>query len=226
MPDEVIILFDRCTDNSEKIAASLAESHQTCGETRFIQVENLETGYAFRHSFLRKYGTDLAKHEWVMWGNSDIIFDREIRKYFHLLDDEHIGLLSFLHLDYPINWRNLFRRLQVRFKITRHPTTGTMIFRKKAVEETEDSESLKRITVGQDTHLHQAISRKYAIKSVLSNNLHLRPYNNKARDLKCGMAYKEQGLSFFRVLFNTVVFLRFNLLKGYISVGNKKEPVL
>lgn len=216
-PDEVIILFDRCTDNSEKIAASLVEIHQTSGETRFVNIEESETDYVFRHAFLRKYGTGLAKHEWVMWCNSDIIFDHEIRKYFFLLDDEKMGLLSFLHLDYPITWRNLIIRLMVKLKISQFPTAGTMIFRKKAVKETEDPESLKRITVGQDTHLYQAISRKYVTKSILSKNLHLRPYNHAVRDLKCGVAYREQGLSFFRVLFNTVLLMRFKLLIGYLS---------
>ena len=221
MPDEVIMLFDRCTDNSERIATSLAGTHQICGETRFINIEESETDYVFRHAFLRKYGTDLAKYDWVMWIASDIIFDHEIRKYFSLLDDENIGLLSFLHLDYPVTWRNLIRRLMVKWKISQYPTAGTMIFRKKAVQETEDPESLKRITVGQDTHLNQAISRKYLTKTILSKNLHLRPYNNAVRDLKCGVAYREQGLSFFRVLFNTVLLLRFNLLKGYLSMESE-----
>ena len=221
MPDEVIVLFDHCTDNSERIATSLAETHQTYGETRFINIEESETDYVFRHAFLRKYGTDLAKNEWVMWSNADIMYDHEIRKYFSLLDDENIGLLSFLQLDYPITWRNLIRRLMVKWKISQYPTAGTMIFRKNAVQETEDHESLKRITVGQDTHLHQAISRNYVTKNILSKNLHLRPYNNAVRDLKCGVAYREQGLGFFRVLFNTVVLLRFNLLKGYLSTESK-----
>jgi glycosyltransferase involved in cell wall biosynthesis len=230
-PDEVILLFDRCIDNSEKIAYTISERYKMLDKTLFVNVPE-SPDWRFRSSFLRVYGTKLAKHDLVLLTNADIILNPQITRYFILIGNNDVALISFMYKDFPVDYRNLLKRLLIstKFKALGNERwlTGIMLFSKRVALESEDFESLKQIESAEDTHLHIAITKRYRSLCFNLNIIHLRP-RGSSRDLLRGrLLWAVSHRSFLHVLLTGIMFFRLNIIKGYIQErwGNKNDSSL
>ena len=77
------------------------------------------------------------------------------------LHKNNIKLVSFSKIPYPLTFKGMMDRLG--HTIYKHPSfSGLYAFSKKAWEETEDIEDLKKIPRGEDTHLHADLTKKYS----------------------------------------------------------------
>jgi len=218
-PDEVILLFDRCTDNSKKIAYNIARRYKMMDKTMFVDVPE-SPNWRFRSSFLRVYGTKLAKHDLVLLSNADIILKPQIIQHFSLIGKNNVALITFMYKDFPVDYRNLVKRLLVSTGLkalgSERWLTGIMLFIKKIAAESEDLESLKQIESAEDTHLHLAITRRHRSLCFTVDILHLRP-RGASRDLLRGrLLWSVSHRSFLHILLTGMVFLRLNIIKGYI----------
>ena len=225
-PDEVILLFDRCTDNSKKIAYKIAKYCRMMEKTKFFDVPE-SPDWSFRPGFLRIYGTKRAKHDLVLLSNADIILDSRITQYFGLIGRDNVGLITFMYKDFPIDWRNLLKRLLVstgsKVLGSERWLTGIRVYHKKMALDSENIESLKHVEKAEDTHLQIAITKKHRSRCFTVDMLHLRP-RGTSRDLLRGRVYWTVGhRTFLQALLAGIMFLRLNIIKGYIQErwGNK-----
>ena len=226
-PDEVILLFDRCTDNSKKVAYNIAERYKMMKKTKFVDAPE-SPQWRFRTAFLRFHGTRLAKHDLLLITNADIILDPRITQYFSLIEKNNVGLITFMYKDFPVDWRNLLKRLLVSTGIkalgSERWLTGIGLFNRKIAYECENIEGLKQVESAEDTHLHMSITKKYRSLCITLDTIHLRP-RGTSRDLLRGRLLWTVGhRSFLHACLSGIVFFRLKIIKGYIQVrwGNKK----
>lgn len=218
-PDEIILLFDRCTDHSYSIASKIL-SENSCN-VQMIELKKL-ANWGYMHAYVSRLGYSQAQNDLILATAADIILDPKIPSYFSLIGTKNIAFVSFLHIDYPISFRNLLKRLLVGIGLLppsqkERWLAGPYIFSKKAWKETEDQTSVKKVKRAHDTHLHKAILTKYSSRCIVTNTVHLRPRENACMHYLRGQLYWTVAKrSFIITLLSALFYLRLGLVKGYI----------
>ncbi len=218
-PDETVLLFDRCTDNSLQIAHKIATKHHMVNKTRFVNVLE-ESDYQMRSAYLRVLGCTLAKHNTILYSNADLILDPKIKEYIKSVTK--YGLITFEYKDYPINWRMNIKRLIS--KILPFDWLGAVrLFDRRLMFKHENLEELKSLE-SEDTHLANAIREHKKTLYIHTNTTHLRPRENQKRHYLRGRLYAQFNRSFLLTVASAISMLRFGLLKGYIHERFKYTP--
>jgi len=216
-PSEVVLLFDRCTDNSVKVAREIASQFRMLSKTLFVDI-NGECDFRLRFAYLRCRGVELCSFDVVLISASDLILDRKIRNYVDLVGE--FGLITFEYKDFPVNWRMLIKRLLARV-LPFDWVGGVRLFDRRFTQ-FEDLEELKSLS-SEDTHLAEAIKGQTKTLYVLSDTVHLRPKESFKRHYRRGKLYAQYERSFLLTLASAVCMLRFGLLKGYIHERFRKH---
>jgi len=226
-PDEVILLMDHCTDNSEHVAYGLVKQYGMLDRTRFVGVDSRESDFRFCHAFNRYYGGQLASYDVVLNVDADLIVDHKIASYVERVGKNGVGFISFLHKNYPVDWRLLVKRLLVAMNfpcVGREKWLGVIrLYNRRIANELEDLDELKQLMMAQDAHLRRAIAKKYKTVCVVSNTLHLRPSESSRHYLRGRLYWIDLHRSFLVTLLSSVIVLRLNLLKGYIHARFGKQ---
>ncbi|MCS7365574.1 MAG: glycosyltransferase family 2 protein [archaeon GB-1867-035] len=220
-PDEVILIFDRCTDNSLKVARKIARHFKYLEKTRFIELNEPSPEWRFRVAFLRRYGFKLAKNNIILNTDADTILDTKIREHIREISKGNVALISFGRKNYPITFQDFITRLASTIN-PKIGFTGIYAFSKKAWIETEDQEKVKKIIRAEDTHLKESISKKYKTLFIKTNSIHLRPRETKERRYIKGYLYwavKRNPL--WKVILHSLIYLRPEVLSGYIYAKRK-----
>jgi glycosyltransferase involved in cell wall biosynthesis len=220
IPSEVILFFDRCIDDSIEVARKIAKSHNMLEKTQFVEVYDDIDGFNMRFAFMRWLGCKYARNNIILITASDLILDQKISNYLNILGKDGVALISFLHKDYPIDFRNLLKRLLVRTKIRglgQERWLGPiMMFNKNIAFKLENIDSLKKLDSAEDTHLHQAITSRYRSLCVASDTIHLRPRFGSRDYLRGQLYWRVAHRGFVIVFLNCLFMFRLNLIKGYI----------
>ena len=207
-PDDVVLLFDRCSDGSLKLAKDLSARYHMLAVTQFVLVDE-PSDYRFRFAFLRNFGCSLARYNVVVVSAADLILDQKIRDYVGLIGK--YGLISFEHKE--LNWRHMIKRLLAR--VLPFDWLGSVRVFDRRLLRFEDLDELKTLE-SEDTHLADSIRPHARTLYVMSNTVHLRPREDSLRHYRRGRLYAHYGRSFLLALGCTLCTLRFGLLKGYI----------
>jgi glycosyltransferase involved in cell wall biosynthesis len=216
-PSEVILLFDRCSDDSEAIAAEIISRFDPL-YSKTICINDLpeNTRHNFRVAFLKRLGMDLASCDVVLTVDADLILDPNIK----LLIEDIIDypFISFEHVDYPVNWRNLIKSGLRFFPLWKDDKlTGIYAVDLNVRAECEDPEKVRSIELGEDTLMQQSIKEKYPVKFFHTNTVHLRPKEDSARHYRRGRYYwKTAKRGFFKTVLSAIISGRYNLIKGYV----------
>jgi len=217
-PTEVLILLDHCTDATAHVAKTLAFKYQMSTRLTLVNVDEF-SDFRMRFAYLRWIGCKLCTYDTVLVTGADLILDPKIRDYLCSLNDS-VKMINFGYQDFPINWRNLLKRLMTKLMRrvgSERWLSGVHVFSKQAMLEMEDLDDLKRIEAAQDTHLHKAIQRKYETVYILTATLHLRPKESGDRHYLRGKLYWNVAhRGFLITLLSAVSMFRLNLIKGYI----------
>lgn len=230
-PDEVILIFDRCTDSSIEIAKKITEKLGYLKKTKIIELNDPSPEWKFRVAFLRRYGFKMAKNDAILNIDADTLLDKKIIEYLPLIGKNEIALISFGRTVYPLTFANFITKLvstipKIRF-------SGTYAFSKKAWLKTENQDAVKKIVRSEDTHLHLSISKKYKAIFVKTKTIHLRPEEKGNRDYIRGVTrwtVKHDSILMTMVL--SLIYLRPLLLVGYLharlqgSTNAKKRKVI
>jgi len=213
-PTELILVFDRCTDQSLAVAKELTAGASV--RTRFVEVTE-ENAWKSRFSFLRCLGVDLAAYDIVLKTDADVILDGKIREHLHRI--LKCPFVSFNYVEFPVNVQNvmqrLFAHLPAPFKGDK--LAGVYVVNRQAMYECEDREELKELVAGEDTFLHYSIKQKYPTEFVITKSVHLRPRRSKARHYLKGQIYWTSGhRGFWKMAVVAVLTLRFSTIVGYI----------
>ena len=218
-PGEVVLLLDHCSDDSGRVAYDLADKCGMLEKTRFVDVDSRESGYRFSHAFNRVYGSKVARYDVVLNVDADLVVDPKIGSYVGLLGKDGVSFISFLHKNYPVDWRLLVKRLLVSLRIPglRDGWLGSVrLYDRRVALRLEDLDELKGLVMAQDTHLRRAIAKKYRTVCVVSDTVHLRPSESKRHYLRWKLYWCDLHRSFLVTLLSSVMVLRLNLLRGYI----------
>jgi len=219
-PHEVILLFDRCTDNSITIAKTIAKRYGMLNHTQFIEIGDDIEGFTMRFAYMRWLGCVIAHNNTILITAADLVLDKQIVNHLGTLGNNDVELVSFLHKDYPVDFRNLLKRLLVKTKIgglgQQRWLGPVLLFDRNTSFELEDFDGLKRLESAEDTHLQQAINTHHKSLCIVSNTIHLRPRFG-SRDYLCGRLYWSVAhRSFLMAFLNMLFMFRLNLIKGYI----------
>lgn len=214
-PDEVVFIFDRCTDNSRNVAAQLAKRFGAEDISKFYDAPEPED-FAFRIAQVKRFGLTKSSNDFVLAVDADTIVDPGVRPEIDY--GNHFPFLSFAKKDYPINWRNEIKKPLTYLKILQKDMLGFYGVSVSAQKECEDMENLKKITLGEDTHLQVSIAKKYPVKHFNSpESLHIRPRENPQLHYWRGVYYwKTAKRGFIKTVASAVISGRFGMIKGYI----------
>jgi len=230
-PSEVILCVDKPAP--QDVIAMIAKVARACNaedKTRIIEVER-NPEYSFHQAYVRRTGFLKAKCDKILTADIDIIVDKNIEKYFSLVEGD-TKLVSFAKSSYPPNLRYIVAHLiQKVYRLVKHKAyesfTGLYFFSKKAWMETEDIDSLKRIPRGEDTHLHEYLRKRY--KTVFIDdveNICLRPMETRKYQYFVGVTkWRTRKDPFWRVIVHSILYFRPYSIVGYLAAKRRKEAV-
>jgi len=214
-PDEVILIFDRCTDRSIEVAKKISTHFRYTQQTQFIKLNDPSPTWTFRVAFLRRYGFKIAKNDVILNTDADTILDSRIAEYLHLIGKNEVALVSFSRRHYPLTFQDFIAR--IIFAFSRRGFTGIYAFSRKAWLETENQRSVKETISSEDTHLRLSISKRYKTIFIRTDTIHLRPKETADRHFIRGFTYwsvKHNAL--WKAIFHSIIYLRPLLLAGYL----------
>ncbi len=226
-PDEVILIFDRCTDNSLKIAEQIIKRYKYGSRTQFIEHSEPSPEWNFRIAFLRRHGFRLAKNRVILNTDADNLLDERIADYFSLIGKKTFGIVVFSRTPHPRTLQSLLGTLFSPFLPMRaHGFGGLYAFSKEAWLETEDHKSAKSTTRAEDTHLRLSISKSHKEIFIKTQTLHLRPKETAQYHFLKGVTrWQTRRESLLRVAIHSFVFMRPLVLCGYLKARlQDKEP--
>jgi hypothetical protein len=218
-PSEVLFGLDRCNDATEFIITSEAKLHPDT-QTRIIHFKESDGGgWNFRPGYLRRCLYKYAQNDVILNTSADLRLDPKIGNYLKLIPLNNYGLLSFGYYDYPWNSQSFVKRI-ISETLPLHGFAGLLALSKNAWLRCEDLEDLRTQPkiMGEDTHLHYAIRRKYPTKHINTCSLHLRPNESAEDHYKYGVV--EWSLfhrSPVKALAYAAVMLRPLSLTGYVD---------
>jgi len=184
-PNQVMLMFDRCTDRSLQTAKKIADKLDSDKVTELIIVNHPSPDWRFRSAYLRRRAYQVAENDTILNTSADLQLDPKIRCHLNLLD--RFKILSFGYLDYPWTIQCFLRRI-ISEAIPLKGFGGLLAFSRKAWLETEDLEDLKKQPRAEDTHLQMAITSKYPRMHINTRSLHLRPNENSLDHYNRGQA--------------------------------------
>lgn len=215
-PSELILLFDRCTDASVRVAHRIVEAYNYSSKTRIVTVKKLSTEM-FQLAGVRRRGYVLAKNNIILSTAADIILDSKMYLSPTLLDGDGTALVSLGCMDYPVSPRNLIGNL-VSHIMTRlgHPRFyGPFLFKRDKWLEVSKNEKIGIIS--EDAPLWLALLKKYKMKVHSAKCLHLRQDETRSRNYTRGRDYwRVAKRNVLFALASSLLMLRPSLLAGYL----------
>jgi glycosyltransferase involved in cell wall biosynthesis len=232
-PTEVILIFDRCTDDSYDVAVEISKRTGFFEKTVFKLV-GVEEGsrFSFRPTFLRRMGYFMAKCNKILKTDADLVLDPKIKDYIPLLGKDDVRIITFEYLDFPISYRHMIKRLLEKIRIPLPQSErwlgGNILFFledwKRAFSKRQKDENKKvnlaEVKRGEDTLFHKLLlsERKNRSIIVLTNTLHLRPVESPKRHyLRGQISWNVAQRSFPLILAQAIIFNRLNMIKGYLD---------
>jgi len=216
-PDQVLVLLDRCTDNSRRLIEQLNPGVAL----KIVEIgEEDGADWRFRSAYLRRLAYSLTETKFILNTAADIVLDEAISSYVPLLDNR-MKLVRIGFLDYPYTLKCFMR--QVYSVLTPFQGYGGLcLFEKTAWEDSEDLASLKQQKASEDSHLQISIEQKYLIKHRNSRSLHLRHTETSRDDYNRGDNYWNLVRApWWKVLAIAVAMLRPNMMVGYLHAKNR-----
>jgi hypothetical protein len=220
-PDEVVVVLDRCSDESRKVIEVAAERLGYAGNLKLIEVSGDFPDWRYRVARLFRMGFKAARNDTILTMAADIIPDKKIVDYVPTIESSDVKLVSFGLKYYPVSMVYFVKRL-VTLVFPARGFSGVFLFSKRAWMETEDAEKVKRIAKAQDTFLARSIAGKYSTKHVWLNVLHLRVRRDAKDQYMRGVtAYQITRKSLPAVFASSIIYLSPMMLKGYIDAMAK-----
>jgi glycosyltransferase involved in cell wall biosynthesis len=221
-PDEVILIFDRCTDNSKKISEEIAREAGFAHRTEFIEMNSPSPEWTFRKAFIRRYGYKLARNDVILNVDADMYLDTSINEHIGIVGKNGVGIVSFGYLDKPYSVRSFIKRI-ITSLFPFKGFSGLFAFSKRAWVNTESEESARRIILSEDSHLCINIMRGYSRRFFNTRTLHMRPNENTRRHFMRGIAYwaTVRERSTLRMLLHSILMIRPAVLSGYLYAKSR-----
>ncbi|MEM2126732.1 MAG: glycosyltransferase [Candidatus Bathyarchaeia archaeon] len=214
IPDEIVVIFDRCTDNSLSKVIGIYENFGKKTKLKKIFVD-FDVDWIERVGFLRRLGFKECQNDVILTTDADIILDKKISDYIKFIDGD-VKLVKFGFLDYPYTLKSFLRQIYSGF-FPFKGYSGLYAFSKRAWLECENLEDAK-ISPAEDAHLQLSIEKRYRSLHFNTRSLHLRPTEDVASDIKRGWGYAATVKSSpFQVFLMSTLMMRPHTFASYMK---------
>lgn len=215
-PDQIVIVLDRCSDNSLGVILELKRLFNYKREIDIITTKkskgwNRQTAYVFYE------GMKNTRNDIILRINADTQFGTEIGEYMSLFEDKRIGWISFSYRDYPFKYSSwLTGRIQ-KIYTKRIPRGINHAFRKSIMIGEVDKMRLGAGRGIDSLIFNESIRKGYQNLFLSSDTVHLRPRGMK-RDYKKGVGkWFFSRVSLTEILFNSILYFRPLQIAGYLK---------
>jgi hypothetical protein len=205
-PGEVVVVFDRCTDNSERVVDKLLD-----GLNVKKVYNNIRSDWNSHLSYLYHSAVEASSEGKLLFTQADVVLDKKIAKHVRFFRK---GMISFRVLPYPNNPRSIVNTavslLQTRLL---GGFSGVFVLDRGTYEDC-------RLTASDqfefDSQLLRNIqAKKYPYRLVLTKCWNLRPYHGKHRRFELGKAKAKSGKKPYEVLAFSILRLMPEVYIGY-----------
>jgi len=212
---EYVFVLDRCVDDSGSVISVVATRFGLCDRVFVVSLsEHDGADFCCRLAYVRWVGRQLACSDVIVEVDADLVVGSSCLHMIESFNDSGLSCLSFLHKDYPICFRNLLKRLYVRFGLPFRWLGSIMVYRKCDALAVEDLGVLKCIELAEDTLLHDGLCGLGPTKCVVSDVIHLRPKADSCLQGKLSWNVAKRG--WLLCLVRGLSLLDFGFLRGYI----------
>lgn len=229
-PDELILCLDEPKDKKlVQTITNILNKFNFSEKTKIITVSK-SLDYSFHQAKVRREGFKQAKHDRILTVDADTVVNNNVLKALYMVGKNNVGFVSCStsHVKKgPLNfWRYL--TFKIANKVSPPKFTGLYSIWRPYWLETEN-EKIKSLPnartakggfalIGEDAFLHNCMKNKHKC-------IHLSDFGgyclqNDCNDLphvqfETGRFYSKK-FNFFQVLFRSILFLRPQILKGYL----------
>ncbi len=220
-PDEIVIIFDRCTDKSYEVARKIICDHGFIESFTPIFKRKPAPDWNHQLAHTRHIGFEKAKHDIILNVDADFILKDDPRKYFNLLGKNRVGMITYRCMDYTMFdfssiSVNILGRI-AKFLPMVEPFAGMYAVYKpywKAV-----GGFSKKITGCEDTYMYNALKRA-GFKIFYAHDVgyyHVRVKHSPERIFETGIQYwKILRAPLWKAILRSIVRGRPQFLKGYL----------
>lgn len=216
-PNELILIFDRCTDKSIELALRIVKAYNYSSKTRTIFITEKFKSRIFQLAGVRRRGYALAKNNIILSTGADIILDSTCTQAPTVFADDRIALISLGCMDYPVSPRNLIGNLvsHIMNKLGHPRFYGPFLFKRDKYLKVSKNEKIGIIS--EDAPLWLALLQKYEMKVLSAKCLHLRQDETHSRNYARGRDYwRVAKRNVLFALASSLLMLRPSLMAGYI----------
>ena len=220
-PNEVILIFDRCTDQSIQTARKIASLLRSTDITKFVELSD-PVDWNWRLAYLIAFGIEAAGNQVILITDADYILNEKVKAGLVQLG-QGLGIISFGRREYPPTFQNLTDQLLAKLhhlglSIPVELFSGSFAVLKKAYDETVDINDFKKVPRSLDTFIYDTIVKKYRSAFVEARGLHLRPRESSKRHFIRGIdKYRLQHHPLWKVILHSLFYLRPLVLAGYLK---------
>lgn len=219
-PDQIIIILDRCTDNSERVIHKLIRKFNYSEDVDVIKIEEKPKDWRWPLSYLVYLAVHEARNEIVFAVGADTLFGTGIERGFKYFDNPEVGWISFAWQDYPLRFESWLKYRIQQIYTKRIPTGINYAFRKTIIE--DEVEKLKQLPLAIDFFISDMVMRKgYRRLFFDSNTLHLRPAGPE-RDYQQGFSKYVFSEGLLQVLFSSCLYFKPLMISGYLKAKAMK----
>jgi glycosyltransferase involved in cell wall biosynthesis len=215
--DELVIILDRCNDDSEKIILKTRFPF----DTTIVMITQHEWCFPIAENF--NVGFSLCTGDYFFTMAGDFLLDAN---EFNLKYWRNADVLSFFHWDFSMDkWKikqqyTNFLMKHFHFKAPR--TSGHIAFKREVWEKIGFRDTL----IEDKDFLDRAIQFGFKYKFVDGvNNYHLRPNLSREDSLFKGVRYRYYGKNWLKVLFHSFLYLEPHVFAGYKLTKNKTRSM-
>lgn len=220
-PSQVILIFDRCTDQSLYVAKKISNKTKISPET--VRIEKKPRNWRWQLAYLINRGVQQSDYPIVFVANADIIIDPIVETKIQVLNQREIGWVSFGWIDYPLTYENFLSRAIQRIH-TLHTPTGTNYAFKRDAYEKIDVKGLMRLPMAIDQYIFKEIMLQSLHPAYFqTKSVHLRPIGAKRHYLQ-GFLKHMRGESLSAVLFKSALYMKPLMAAGYLKAMVRRTP--
>lgn len=209
-PSEVVCVFDRCSDRSHEIAHGILG-----GLLHSLEVDRL-SGWSRHAAYVRRLGFHHAGENVILNTDADIILDPAVTKYLPEVGQNHLAMISFQRVNYPLGWRHYWTT--VLQQVFRRSFRGQYLLHRPAWLHAEDQEQLKKMRWGEDSFLRiNLMSKGFGYKFAWdTRNIHLREREVMQTWILHGMAWKQLGIPLRKAVSYSFLHVKPGILVGWL----------